>query len=144
MGHSHGKRAQFGSWDVNEFFDSGRREVDSVLQDCGFTPGAEGKALDFGCGVGRLSRALRSYFAEVYGVDISERMIKLAREYTPPVIFVLNQSENLSLFQDNFFDFIYSNIVLQHQSTKRHSGSLHQGVCKSHQAEGDDCVPNAP
>jgi len=33
-------------------------------------------------------------------------------------MFLLNQNDSLRLFRDDFFDFIYSNIVLQHQPTK--------------------------
>lgn len=36
-------------------------------------------ALDFGCGVGRLMRALSGYFTHCPGVDISERMVREAR-----------------------------------------------------------------
>ncbi len=109
---------QFGRWDQEEFFASGQLEIDALMSSCRLTTGNNGRVLDFGCGVGRLARALRPYFGEVYGVDISDEMIRLAREYTPSCTFVLNQRDNLSLFQDNFFDFVYSNIVLQHQSNK--------------------------
>jgi len=112
------KEKQFGKWDRDEFFCSGQAEIDALMRSCGFSTGNNGRALDFGCGVGRLSRALRSYFGEVYGVDISEEMVRLAREFTPGCAFLLNQVDNLKLFQDNFFDFIYSNIVLQHQPSQ--------------------------
>lgn len=114
---SDGKR-QFGGWDVEEFFASGQHEIDDQMQVCGLRPGNNGKALDFGCGVGRLSRALCSYFGEVYGLDISEQMIRLAEQLTPSCHFLLNQASDLKLFPDAFFDFVYSNIVLQHQRTK--------------------------
>lgn len=109
---------QFGGWNAEEFFASGQREIDHLMQDCGLLPGDNGKALDFGCGVGRLSRALRSYFGEVYGLDISEQMIRLAKQHTPSCNFRVNQVGDLSFSPDNFFDFLYSNIVLQHQRTK--------------------------
>ena len=109
---------QFGRWDQAEFFASGQREIDALMRSCGLHHGDHGKVLDFGCGAGRLSRALLPYFGEVYGVDISEEMIRLAQEATPAAKFVLNTVENLRIFDDNFFDFVYSNIVLQHQRTK--------------------------
>ncbi len=40
-----------------------------------------GKALDFGCGVGRLTQALADYFNEVAGVDVSPTMVNKALEY---------------------------------------------------------------
>jgi len=112
------KEKQFGKWDREDFFASGKQEIDALMMACGFECGNNGRALDFGCGVGRLARALRSYFGEVHGVDISREMVRLAREFTPSVTFVVNQVDNLRMFHDDFFDFVYSNIVLQHQSTK--------------------------
>ena len=45
----------------------------------GGSPAARRSALDFGCGIGRLSQALAEHFDQVYGVDISPKMIELAR-----------------------------------------------------------------
>jgi ubiquinone/menaquinone biosynthesis C-methylase UbiE len=112
------KKKRFGRWEPEEFFASGQQEIDGLMSSCGLTAGDNGKVLDFGCGVGRLSRALRPYFAEVYGVDISEEMIRLARSHVESCTFLLNQRDDLRLFEDNSFDFIYSNIVLQHQASK--------------------------
>ena len=42
-------------------------------------PGARDRALDFGCGVGRLTRALGDRFDAVVGVDISAGMVEQAR-----------------------------------------------------------------
>ena len=109
------KEKQFGKWEHEEFFASGQTEVDALMTSCGFRAGNNGRALDFGCGVGRLSRALRTYFGEVYGVDISQEMVRLAREFTPSCSFIVNQAANLKVFEDDYFDFAYSNIVLQHQ-----------------------------
>jgi SAM-dependent methyltransferase len=111
-------RMQFGRWDRQEFFASGEREIVSLMKSCSIARGDNGRVLDFGCGVGRLSRALRSYFGEVYGVDISLEMIRLAKQYTPSCVFLLNPKDDLSVFPNNFFDFVYSNIVLQHQRTE--------------------------
>ena len=41
------------------------------------------RALDFGCGTGRSTRLLRSYGFEVTGIDISEPMIRSARQLDP-------------------------------------------------------------
>jgi SAM-dependent methyltransferase len=112
-------RKQFGGWDEEEFFASGEREIALLMKSCRFAAGDHGKVLDFGCGVGRLSRALLRYFSAVYGVDISTEMIRLAKEYTPSCTFLLNPEDDLRLFASDFFDFVYSNIVLQHQRTKR-------------------------
>src|SRR6185369_11961947 len=36
------------------------------------------RALEIGCGPGRLMRPLAPHFAEIHGVDVSDRMIQLA------------------------------------------------------------------
>jgi len=77
----------------------------------------DGSALDFGCGVGRLTQALARYFDQVHGVDISEAMLDLARELNQVgdrCHYHLNSSDDLTLFPSNSFDFVYSNITLQH------------------------------
>jgi FkbM family methyltransferase len=108
-----------GKWDVNEFFALGEREISSVisyLNGLNF-PFRKGRALDFGCGVGRLTQALCKHFAEAHGVDIAASMVEQARGYNrfgDRCQYHLNTSTDLRLFDNNSFDFIYSNIVLQH------------------------------
>ncbi len=80
-----------------------------------------GRALDFGCGVERLTQALTCYFAQVDGIDIAPSMIALAKEYNQhgdKCTYHLNEATDLSLFADNSFDFIYSNITLQHMEPR--------------------------
>src|SRR6478736_6740707 len=76
-------RRKFGRWaDANtEFFSSGNDVVESVLAraaELGCVP-QYGSALDFGCGVGRLTRALALRFQHCDGVDISASMVATAR-----------------------------------------------------------------
>jgi len=101
-------------WNTEEFFNTGKLEIDRLMAEINPHPDSRAKALDFGCGVGRLTRALLSYYSEVHGVDVSENMIKRARQLTPQCDFHLNESEDLSLFPDKTFDLVYSNRVLQH------------------------------
>ena len=75
------------------------------------------RALDFGCGVGRLSRPLAERFRECVGLDISEGMLKLARELNDDrqnCHFVVNASPDLEQFESGSFDFVYSALVIQH------------------------------
>ena len=70
-------------WAVDEFFATGKREIELAL-DWVASLGVrlpQRKALDFGCGVGRLTQALADHFDEVCGVDIASSMIELANEY---------------------------------------------------------------
>lgn len=106
-------------WDVGEFFANGRQEIDEVLAYVErLAPGrAKRMALDFGCGVGRLTQALANHFEKVVGVDIAESMVETARkhnEHGEKVEYLVNSVDDLSVFGDAHFDFIYSSITLQH------------------------------
>lgn len=106
-------------WKLDDFFNTGQVEIESIIkyiESLGI-PYSQKRALDFGCGVGRLTQALCQHFNECYGVDIAPSMIELAKQYNcqgNKCKYYLNEQENLSLFENNFFDFIYSKIVLQH------------------------------
>ncbi len=102
-------------WDVEDFFSTGKDEIDHLMTQADLSASGRAKALDFGCGVGRLTRGLLGYFREAYGVDISENMIRKARELTPQCSFQVNNSSDLAIFPDKTFDLVYSNRVLQHQ-----------------------------
>lgn len=108
-----------GKWDVDAFFALGRREVDTAfaaLPGLGLTPGRR-RALDFGCGVGRLSQALAEHVEQVIGLDIAPSMLAKARDLDRSqgrVEFVLNQHPDLSLIETGTVDVVYSSLVLQH------------------------------
>jgi ubiquinone/menaquinone biosynthesis C-methylase UbiE len=106
-------------WRREEFFQSGVSEIGAVMQYIESLGASmpRRRALDFGCGVGRLTQALARYFSHVDGIDIAPSMIALAREYNQHgdrCTYHLNEAPDLKLFADNSFDFIYSNITLQH------------------------------
>jgi ubiquinone/menaquinone biosynthesis C-methylase UbiE len=111
---------KFGGWDTEEFLETGAREVADVLaraERLGL-PQRRGRALDFGCGVGRATGALAASFDEVVGVDISEAMIARARELHADragCTFVVADAPDLSAFADGEFDLVHTRIVLQHQ-----------------------------
>ncbi len=107
-------------WTTGEFFATGRKEIEAVLAyaaGIGICIDQTSPALDFGCGVGRLTHALARYFPECVGVDISPAMIKQARELCrdlPHCRFLLNEDIQLKNLPDDYFGFIYSSLVLQH------------------------------
>jgi ubiquinone/menaquinone biosynthesis C-methylase UbiE len=87
------------------------------VRSLGISPDHAGAALDFGCGVGRLTRAMASHFGSCWGVDISPTMIRLAEEFNQQISnchFCLNERDDLRAFADNNFAFVYTSIVLQH------------------------------
>ena len=105
-------------WTVEEFYATGTAEVEADLARISQLHPALGrrKALDFGCGAGRLTQALANRFESVVGVDISPRMVELARRHSknPRASFVRNGRPDLREFASGSFDLVYSRITLQH------------------------------
>jgi ubiquinone/menaquinone biosynthesis C-methylase UbiE len=106
-------------WDLGQFMETGETEVAALfdrLEQLGLNL-PRNRALDFGCGVGRLSQALAVRFDKVDGVDISESMLDVARRinrFEGKCSYHHNPESNLRLFPDGSFTLIYSNITLQH------------------------------
>src|SRR2546425_513901 len=108
-----------GSWDVEEFFAIGRADAERFMADLDrLRPSLRrGSALDFGCGVGRITRALSEHFESVVGIDIARSMIAQARVLKrsyPRCRFVVNRAPHLRQFPTGGFDVAYSRLVLQH------------------------------
>jgi ubiquinone/menaquinone biosynthesis C-methylase UbiE len=66
------------------------------------------KAIDFGCGTGRSTRFLERLGFDVVGVDISEDMLKKARELDAEGDYRLNEDGDLSQFEDAAYDLVLS------------------------------------
>lgn len=115
-------------WNPQEFFATGQAEIAALFDDLATRRVAlqHGRALDFGCGVGRLTQALATRFDRVDGVDIAESMVAAARRFNrhgDRCAYHVNDRADLSLFDDGVFDLIYSRITLQHippEFTKRY------------------------
>ena len=115
---------RFSQWSPDEFLETGAQDVGRLMQEAERLglPRQRRTAIDFGCGAGRLTRALSSYFPNSLGVDISSAMLKRARELAPNCQF--QQSANLAGFPDQSADLIYSTLVLQHQPSTKAVRSL--------------------
>ncbi|MCB0703665.1 MAG: class I SAM-dependent methyltransferase [Saprospiraceae bacterium] len=111
-------------WEEADFFQKGEKWVERELQQLkrNRLKAFERKtALDFGCGVGRLTRALAGKFEQVKGIDIAPSMIDKARQlnaHLPNCEFILNERNDLHLFSDDSFDLVLSLITLQHMHPK--------------------------
>ncbi len=70
--------------------------------------------LDIGCGTGRLSRQIAKAGAKVCGIDISEKMLEQARKKDTETEYLHFKPNTVFPFQDKKFDFIVSNLVLEH------------------------------
>ena len=70
--------------------------------------------LAYGCGIGRITKYLTGYF-QVYGVDVSQRMLNLARQRIPDrhLNFLKTEGRRIPV-PENSVDFLYSLLALQH------------------------------
>jgi SAM-dependent methyltransferase len=123
-----------GKWDPEEFFAIGAKEIREEVVDYLNSRGFKferGVALDFGCGVGRLSQGLAEHFDRVHGIDISASMLEHARKFNrhgERVEYHLNSSNRLEAIADNSVDLIYSNIALQHIEPREQLGYIRDFV----------------
>ena len=114
-----------------EFFASGDLYVSELLAKAQASCGQLSfhRALDFGCGVGRLVIPFSKRFGEVVGVDISESMMAEARrncaEFNASNISFVRSDDDLSNVTGTF-DFINSYVVLQHIPRARGSIIIEQ------------------
>lgn len=75
------------------------------------------RALEIGCGPGRLMRFMSRHFGEIHGIDVSDEMIAQAGqrlEDIPHAHAHHGNGSDLALFEDDYFDFVYSLFVFQH------------------------------
>jgi SAM-dependent methyltransferase len=105
---------------IQDFFKSGEEYIDWVWEkirghlDEQFAPR---RALDFGCGVGRLVIPLARRCALVVGIDVSDSMLQEARDNCKEQgldnVSLVKSDDHLSGVTGTF-DFVNSYIVLQH------------------------------
>lgn len=98
------------------FFESGQAFVGHWLAELERCFGAlpRGRALDFGCGVGRLTIPLSDHFDTVVGIDISEGMLDEARRNSAGRNIAYALSDDELSQAEGTFDLVTSVIVLQH------------------------------
>ena len=102
--------------DEEEFFSTATDIVQGLIWDLKRVRGRDA-ALEIGCGPGRLMRPLSSYFKEIHGVDVSDEMVRLAKERlrdTPNAYPQVTAGSDLGMFPAEKFDFVYSYAVFQH------------------------------
>ena len=111
---------RFGGWEHDEFFATGQQEFDAMLgpaRERGLCA-QRAAALDFGCGVGRITRAMAACYDHVVGVDIAPSMIDQAKQLNGDlehVEFLVSSGDDLRFLGDRRFDLVFTHVVLQHQ-----------------------------
>jgi SAM-dependent methyltransferase len=109
-------------WDEDDFFASGVSTVaHDILTDmanvCQGKDPKQMRVLELGCGAGRVTRALANVFGEVHGVDVSDEMLRQAKQAlsgTPNAFVHQGDGATLAVLGDRTFDFAYSCCVFQH------------------------------
>lgn len=88
--------------------------VDEKLLDefCSFLP-PNSRVLDAGCGGGRDSNQLAKRNLRVIGLDMSAKLLELARKNYPTISFVQGDLHQMQ-FADNSFEGIFANASLVH------------------------------
>ncbi len=103
---------------LSEFFATGENDVRATLTTIRSQLGAFNpkSALDFGCGPGRQLIPIARESGDAYGVDVSDRMLALARGH------IADAGVNAAVgkdFPDRTFDWVNSSIVIQHIPPRR-------------------------
>ncbi len=76
------------------------------------------RALDFGCGTGRSTRFLRDLGFDAIGVDISDSMLRRAREKDPEGTYLLVPDGELPGLESRAFDLVLSTFTFDNIPTR--------------------------
>jgi len=112
------------SWDTDNFFNLGEKfvceEVDPFIKR--YIQNPEDKtAVELGCGVGRIVRAFSSRFKYVVGLDVSGKMIEIAKSLhhnLNNVAFFKNDGKTFINIGDDTVDYVFSVVTFQHMPSK--------------------------
>ena len=108
---------RYGARDQESFWAKAGRILRNFLEFAGTDLGPTDRVVEIGCGVGRLTRELATRAAHVDAIDVSERMLDLAREYNPHLVnvrWLLGDGESLAGIADASADVCFSHVVFQH------------------------------
>ncbi|MHB8484454.1 MAG: class I SAM-dependent methyltransferase [Candidatus Acidiferrales bacterium] len=111
--------SSYGSYDadrnLDEFWASGRTIWTDIKRAIGYTPGSSDTVVEIGCGVGRLTRVIAPEVGRVIALDISEKMLAIARQANlPNVDFRMAQGFALPGVPDRSVDLSVGYCVFQH------------------------------
>lgn len=106
-------------WDLKEFYDTGSGDINELLKllkDANSFDNIK-NVLDFGCGVGRLTKHISKIFPNVFALDISKGMLQNAIKnnlHDRNTLFIQYNSTEIPFIKNNTIDLIISIITFQH------------------------------
>ncbi|MGC1603798.1 MAG: methyltransferase domain-containing protein [Candidatus Acidiferrales bacterium] len=127
--------SSYGAYDANrnldEFWASGRTIWTDIKRVTGYTPRPDDTVVDIGCGVGRLTRAIAPEVGRVIALDISEKMLAIARKGNlPNADFCTAQGFALPGIPDKSVNLSLGYLVFQHLPShvalKSYLGEMHR------------------
>jgi ubiquinone/menaquinone biosynthesis C-methylase UbiE len=110
-----------------DFSSSGKRDVGHFFSDLEHLLGGDVRALDLGCGIGRMDEFVAPGVGQLVGLDVSGEMVSRARTrlaHIPNVEFVEGDGVSLEVFPEASFDLVFSHIVFQHAPREVFAGYL--------------------
>jgi SAM-dependent methyltransferase len=110
-------RMEYRRPDLERFWADGERDLDLLLSALGAAVERSDTVLEIGCGVGRLTRVLSERARAVLALDVSERMLELAREHNGAlsnVEWVRGDGSTLDGIRSGSVDACVSHVVFQH------------------------------
>lgn len=110
-------RLDYSDPDTEQFWQMGRADLDQLLGIGGVSIRPNDRVVEIGCGVGRLTREIADRADSVQAIDVSERMLDLARQHNPQlanVTWLLGDGESLRPIGDASADLCISHVVFQH------------------------------
>lgn len=101
--------------DIEEFWRSGVNIWNELKGVMGFRPSGTKAVVEIGCGIGRLTRAIAPEVREVFSFDISEEMLRQAKENVPGNVGLhLTKGNSLEPVKDGSVDLALAYCVFQH------------------------------
>ena len=119
LSHDEYSRENLSTTALTKFFSSGETHIAGLMSSIGRTGITlrTGRALDFGCGVGRLLIPLATRFRHAVGVDVSDGMLaECTNNVNRRKLSNVMLSEQIP---DMEFDLVHSALVFQHIDAKR-------------------------
>lgn len=110
-------RLEYRHPDKDAFWEGGPEGLDLLLTDLGAEIAPVDDVVEIGCGVGRMTRALAARASTVRAIDVSARMLELARTenaHLDNVEWILGDGATLAGVDDASADVCHSDVVFQH------------------------------